>query len=55
VSDGKIFFNPRYEVILEYSFYDLMEKIRGDELVNIGAWKIVGERLQSESNGSLWM
>lgn len=45
MSDNEIFFNPRYEVILEYPFYDLMEKIGGNKFMNIGAWKIVRERL----------
>jgi hypothetical protein len=45
MSDDEIFFNPRYEVILEYPFYNLMEKIGGNKFMNIGAWKIVGERL----------
>jgi hypothetical protein len=37
--------NPFNEVVFEGAFDQLMENIRGQELVNVCSWKIVGEWL----------
>ena len=46
MNQKEVFFNPSYEVIFKGSFDDLMEKIWGDEFVDISSWKIVGEGLK---------
>jgi hypothetical protein len=43
--DDKVFLNPCDEVIFKSPFYDLMEEIRGEELMDISIWEVVGERL----------
>lgn len=42
----QIFTHPRHEMIFEGSFDDLVEEIRGEDLVNVGSWEVKGERLE---------
>lgn len=41
----KVFSYPRHEMILECTFDDLMEEVRGDEFVDICSREIIRERL----------
>lgn len=47
VYNGKILYNPCYEVILKGSLDDLMEEIWREHLVDVGARKIICEGLLS--------
>jgi hypothetical protein len=37
--------DPLHKMVFESPFDDLMEKIRRDQLVDIGAWEVIGEGL----------
>lgn len=37
--------HPSDEMVLEGAFNDLVEEIDGQELVDVGAWEVVRERL----------
>lgn len=39
--------HPRYEMILERAFNDLMKKVGGDKFVYVGTREIIGKRLKS--------
>jgi hypothetical protein len=45
VREVDVLLDPLDEAIFEGSFDDLMQDVRHDELVNIGAWKVVREGL----------
>jgi hypothetical protein len=49
----KVIPNPSNEVILENTFDELVQEVRGEQLVNVGTGKVVGEWLKSISFGSI--
>jgi hypothetical protein len=48
MSCNKVILDPLYEVVLEDTFNQLVEQVRGEKFMNIGARKIMSKRL---SNG----
>jgi hypothetical protein len=42
----QVFADPRHKMVLEGPLDDLMQEVGGQELVNVGARKVPGERLQ---------
>ena len=50
VNKDQIIFNPLNQVVFETTFYNLVEEIWCDELVDVGTWKRVSEWLESERN-----
>lgn len=42
---NKVLFDPCYEVIFESAFYNLMEEVGRDELVDVSSRKVLHERL----------
>lgn len=42
----KVIAHPINEVVLEHALYQLVEKIWCDQLVNVGARKVICERLR---------
>jgi hypothetical protein len=43
----EIFFNPGNEMVFERPFDGLVEKVRGEELINIRSWEVGREWLRS--------
>lgn len=51
----EILFDPGHEVIFKAAFDDLVQDIGGDDLIEIGAGKIVGEQLSGcEQQAEMW-
>lgn len=42
-------FDPRYKVVFECSFDDLVQDVGGKKFVNICAWKVLGKWLLMDS------
>ena len=40
--------HPRNEMVLKGAFDQLVQNVRGEQLVNVGAWKIIRKRLRTE-------
>ena len=45
----EVLMNPHHDVILESTFYHLVEKIRGNQLMDVCTGKSICKRLQNKS------